>query len=337
MSAQSWVNRIWYGKRIPPLWTMPAAMVFAAIVAARRGLYRRGWFKVSRLSCPVIVVGNLSVGGTGKTPLVCWIVDKLKAQGRRPGIVTRGYGGSESAPQLIDGNADPVLHGDEPVMMARRAGVPVGVGRDRPAAAQLLIDANCDVIVSDDGMQHYALGRDCEIVVVDGDRRFGNGWVLPAGPLREPIARLKTADAVVVNGGRGLLDGALAMKLDGIEAVSVLGGTVRSLLSFVGDSVHAVAGIGNPDRFFNMLRAHGVQVCGHTLDDHAQISSQMILFDDQKPVLMTEKDAVKCAPVADARHWFVPVTAQFSGPDEIALLSVVGRALQTDAGRPLRS
>lgn len=328
MSAQSWVNRIWYGRRTPPLWTLPAAFLFAGIVAARRALYRRGLFKVARLSVPVVVVGNLSVGGTGKTPLVCWIVQRLLAQGLRPGIVTRGFGGSESAPQLIGVDADPALHGDEPVMMARRTGVPVGVGRDRPAAAQLLIDSQCNVIVSDDGMQHYALGRDCEIVVVDGDRRFGNGWVLPAGPLREPIARLKSADAVVVNGGHGLLPGALAMKLDGDEAVAVVGDQVRSLQQFVGASVHAVAGIGNPERFFNMLRAHGVQVCGHALDDHVQISQPMISFDDDKPVLMTEKDAVKCAGLADVRHWYVPVAAQFSVSDGAALMGVVNHAVR---------
>ena len=328
MSAQSWVNRIWYGRRTPPLWTLPAAFLFAGIVAARRALYRRGLIKVAHLSVPVVVVGNLTVGGTGKTPLVGWIVQRLLERGMRPGIVTRGFGGSESAPQLIGADADPALHGDEPVMMARRTGVPVSVGRDRPAAAQLLIDADCNVIVSDDGMQHYALGRDCEIVVVDGDRRFGNGWVLPAGPLREPIARLKSADAVVVNGGHGLLPGALAMKLDGSDAVALVGHTVRPLQEFVGACVHAVAGIGNPERFFNMLRAHGVQVCGHALDDHAQILQAMISFDDEKPVLMTEKDAVKCAGVADARHWYVPVAAQFSVQDGAALMAVVDRALQ---------
>lgn len=333
MSAQSWVNRIWYGRRFPPLWTLPPAFLFAGIVAARRALYRRGLFKVTRLSVPVVVVGNLSVGGTGKTPLVCWIVQRLLERGMRPGIVTRGFGGSERAPQVIGVDADPAAHGDEPVMMARRTGVPVAVGRDRPAAAQLLIDAQCNVIVSDDGLQHYALARDCEIVVVDGDRRFGNGWVLPAGPLREPIARLTTTDAVVVNGGHGLLPGALAMKLDGSDAVALVGHQVRPLQAFVGATVHAVAGIGNPERFFNMLRAHGVQVCGHALDDHVQISQPMIAFDDEKPVLMTEKDAVKCVAVADARHWYVPVAAQFSTQDDAALMGVVERAMQRAAPR----
>jgi tetraacyldisaccharide 4'-kinase len=327
VSATSWVNRIWYGSRYPPLWAVPASLLFRAIVAARRALYQRGWFKTVRLGCPVIVVGNLSVGGTGKTPLVCWLAQSLRSRGFRPGIVTRGYGGSERPPQLIDADADALVFGDEPVMMARRTALPVAVGRDRPAAARLLLEAGCDVVVSDDGMQHYALGRDCEIIVIDGDRRFGNGWVLPAGPLREPKSRLKSADAVVVNGGRGLLAGALVMKLDGNEAVAVAGGAVRPLREFVGTAVHAIAGIGNPERFFNMLRAHGIQVTGHALNDHARFERGMIDFADEKPVLMTEKDAVKCAALADRRHYYVPVGAQFEPDDEKALLSAVERVL----------
>jgi tetraacyldisaccharide 4'-kinase len=327
MSAQSWLNRIWYGRRTPPVWLVPASLLFAAIAHGRRALFQRKWLGTKRLSRPVIVVGNLSVGGTGKTPLVCWLVERLKAQGWSPGIVTRGYGGSERAPQLIDASADPHSFGDEPVMMARRTRVPVAVGRDRPAAAQLLVDAGRDVIISDDGMQHYALERDCEIIVVDGDRRFGNGWVLPGGPLREPITRLETVDAIVVNGGGGLLAGSLAMKVDGNEAVPVTGGAARPLSGFVGHAVHAVAGIGNPDRFFNMLRAHGVQVSGRALDDHVALTRQMIVFDDDSAVLMTEKDAVKCKDVADSRHWYVPVVAQFSAADENALMQIVCRRI----------
>jgi len=331
VSAQSWLNRIWYGSRTPPVWLMPLSLLFAAIVGARRALFRRKFFRTTRLSCPVLVVGNLSVGGTGKTPLVCWLVERLKAEGWAPGIVTRGYGGSERAPQIIDASADPRSFGDESVMMARRAGVPVAVGRDRSAAAQLLIDAGRNVIVSDDGMQHYALERDCEIVVVDGDRRFGNGWVLPGGPLREPIGRLKTADAIVVNGGGGLLAGALVMMVDGVEAVSATGGERRPVADFTGHSVHAVAGIGNPDRFFNMLRSHGVQVSGRALDDHIEITREMIEFGDDSVVLMTEKDAVKCKDVADARHWYVPVVAEFSPADSNALMQIVRRGV---AGPP---
>ena len=327
MSAQSWWNRIWYARRSPPLWLVPASLLFAAIVRGRRALFQRKLLGTKRLACPVIVVGNLSVGGTGKTPLVCWLVSRLKADGWSPGIVTRGYGGSERAPQLIDEHADPVCFGDEPVMMARNAQVPVAVGRDRPAAAQLLIDAGSDVIVSDDGLQHYALERDCEIVVVDGDRRFGNGWVLPGGPLREPVSRLKTAEAVVVTGGGGLLSGAFAMKVDGDQAVAVCDGAVKPLADFAGDEVHALAAIGNPERFFNLLRAHGVHVSGRALDDHVMLTREMISFADDKPVLMTEKDAVKCRHAADARHWYVPVGAQFSAADENALLQIVRRRI----------
>ncbi len=327
MSAQSWVNRIWYQRRYPPLWAVPASLLFGALVALRRALYRRGWLRQVRLARPVIVVGNLSVGGTGKTPLVCWLSGQLRMRGLSPGIVTRGHGGSERAPQLIGADADPSEHGDEPVMMVRQTGRPVAVGRDRPAAAQLLIDAGCDVILSDDGLQHYALARDCEVIVVDGDRRFGNGWVLPAGPLREPKSRLAGADAVVVNGGGGLLPGALAMKLDGDRAVAVLDGRSRLLSEFTGSAVHAIAGIGNPERFFNMLRAHGVQVLGRALDDHAVLTAEMIRFGDAQPVLMTEKDAVKCAGLADERHYYVPVAAQFAPADAASLLATVERAL----------
>lgn len=327
MSAQSWVNRIWYGSRYPPWWAVPASLLFGAVTALRRGLYRRGWLRSRRLSRPVIVVGNLSVGGTGKTPLVCWLAQRLLGLGFSTGIVTRGHGGSERAPQIIDAQADPALFGDEPVMLARRTGRPVAVGRDRPAAAQLLIEAGCDLIISDDGLQHYALARDVEIAVIDGDRRFGNGWVLPAGPLREPKARLKSVDAVVMNGGRGLLPGALAMTLDGEAAISLANGESRPLSSFAG-LVHAVAGIGNPERFFNMLRAHGVQVSGRALDDHAVPTRELLSFDDAAPVLMTEKDAVKCALLADARHYYVPVTAQFESGDEAALMAVLERALR---------
>ena len=201
--------------------------------------------------------------------------------------------------------------------------VPVAAGRDRPAAAQLLVGAGCDVIVSDDGLQHYALARDCEVVVIDGDRRFGNGWLLPAGPLRETRSRLAVADAVVVNGGRALLEGALSMRLEAKKAVALRGGGAAPLDSFAGRAVHAVAGIGNPERFFNMLRAHGIEVMGHPLADHARLRPRDILFADERPVLMTEKDAVKCAGLADQRHWYVPVSACFDGGESTTLLDIV--------------
>ena len=190
MSAQSWFNRIWYERVAPPWWLVPMSLAYGAVSGSRRYLYAKRMRRSTRVARPVVIVGNLTVGGTGKTPLVCWLVARLGERGFKPGIVTRGYGGSSGTVRVIDASDDPNRVGDEPVLLAQRTGVPVAVGRDRPAAAQLLVGAGCDVIVSDDGLQHYALARDCEVVVIDGDRRFGNGWLLPAGPLRETRSRL---------------------------------------------------------------------------------------------------------------------------------------------------
>jgi tetraacyldisaccharide 4'-kinase len=326
MSVQSWLNRIWYERASPPWWLLPLSLTYGGVAGTRRYLYSRRLRRSIRLSCPVVVVGNLSVGGTGKTPLVCWLVAKLTERGMKPGVVTRGYGGSSSVARRVRASDDAALVGDEPLLLARR-GVSVAVGRRRPAAAQLLLADGCDVIVSDDGLQHYALARDCEIVVIDGDRRFGNGWLLPAGPLRESPGRLSGADAVVVNGGRALVEGAFSMRLEAKSVVAVATGTSKPLSAFAGQRVHAVAGIGNPERFFNMLRAHGIVVMGHPLDDHARLQASDIAFGDDRPVLMTEKDAVKCAAIADQRHWYVPVNASFSAGESSMLLDIVTQCI----------
>jgi tetraacyldisaccharide 4'-kinase len=331
MSVQSWLNRVWYDGAAPPWWLLPLSLIYGAAAGSRRYLYAKHWRRAIRISSPVIVIGNLSVGGTGKTPLVCWLVSRLTEMGFRPGVVTRGYGGSSRTVRLIGAADDPDIVGDEAILLARRTGAPVAIGRDRPAASRLLVNTGCNVVVSDDGLQHYALARDCEIVVIDGDRRFGNGWLLPAGPLRESPGRMAGADAVVVNGGRALVDGALSMRLEAKSAVGLAGGTIKALNEFAGQSVHAVAGIGNPERFFNMLRSHGIEVIGHALPDHARFQAADISFDDQRPVLMTEKDAVKCAPLAGPRHWYVPVTASFPGAESKALLDIVTQAIHTRA------
>lgn len=331
MTSQAWFNRIWYGGAAPPWWLLPGAWLYAMAANSRRFLYRRRWLKAVLLDCPVVVVGNLSAGGTGKTPLVCWLAVRLAERGYRPGIVTRGHGGSSRDIRLVGGDDDPTDVGDEPVLLARRGGVPVAAGRDRPAAAQRLIDIGCNVIVSDDGLQHYALARDCEIAVIDGARRFGNGRLLPAGPLREPPERLASVDAVVINGGEPRPAGGFGMRVDGDAAVAMRDGAVRPLGEFAGTQVHAVAGIGNPQRFFDLLQSHGIGVIAHPLDDHARIEDRDILFADGKPVLMTEKDAVKCARIVDGSHWYVPVGASFGAPDADALLEIVTRAI-TAAG-----
>ena len=323
MSVQSWFNEIWYERATAPGWLLPLSAAYGAVSALRRYAYAKRWRRPARLSRPLIVVGNLSVGGTGKTPLVCWLVARLGELGFHPGVVSRGYGGSANTVRLIEPSDDPRVVGDEPLLLARRTQVPVAIGGNRPAAAQLLVAQGCDVIVSDDGLQHYALARDCEVVVIDGYRRFGNGWLLPAGPLRETRSRLAVADAIVVNGGRAMLEGALSMRLEALSAVALVGGRVSPLAAFAGMAVHAVAGIGNPERFFNMLRAHGIEVEGHPLADHARIAAQDVRFGDDLPVLMTEKDAVKCAGAADERHWYVPVNACFDASESHTLLNVV--------------
>jgi len=333
MSVQAWLNRVWYERASPPWWLLPLSLSYGAAAGARRYLYSKQLRKSTRIASPVVVVGNLSVGGTGKTPLVCWLVARLQELGFKPGVVTRGYGGSSENVRLVDSAADPSIVGDESLLLARRTGVPVAIGRDRPSAAQLLVSAGCDVVVSDDGLQHYALARDCEIVVVDGERRFGNGWLLPAGPLRESEARLRRVDAVVVNGGRAQLEGALSMRLEAKDALSLVGGAIKTLREFAGHSVHAVAGIGNPERFFNMLRGYGIEVVGHPLPDHARLQAADISFPDGRPVLMTEKDAVKCAGFAGAQHWYVPVTASFEGGESKLLLDIVTRAMTLRTAR----
>jgi tetraacyldisaccharide 4'-kinase len=332
MSAQSWFNGIWYGDMPPPWWLKPLSTLYGTVSALRRILYVRKLARSTRLSCPVIVVGNVTVGGTGKTPLVCWLAEQLTAGGFRPGVVTRGYGGSSRAARLVQSTEAADVVGDEAMLLARRSRAPIAIGRDRPAAAQLLINAGCDVILSDDGLQHYALARDCEIVVVDGDRRFGNGRLLPAGPLREAPARLKGADAVVINGGELQRDGALHMRLLATSAVAMKYGTIKPLREFSGQPVHAIAAIGNPQRFFSMLRAVGIRVIEHPLPDHARLNLEDISFPDDLAVLMTEKDAVKCREIAGPHHWYIPVSVAFAAGDgeklrELVTRSVVSRAV----------
>ncbi len=333
MSAQTWLNNLWYGSVSPPWWMKPLSAVYGAASGIRRTAYSLRLARSTRLPCPVVVVGNLTVGGTGKTPLVCWLAGQLVELGFRPGVVTRGYGGSSRAARLVQGSDHSDQVGDEAILLVRRSRVPVATGRNRPAAAQLLINAGCDVIVSDDGLQHYALQRDCEIIVIDGDRRFGNGRLLPAGPLRETPARLQHADAIVVNGGDTASDGALRMRLLATSAVAMKYGTSKPLREFSGQPVHAIAAIGNPQRFFAMLRAIGIDVVEHPLPDHAKLGIDDISFADDLAVLMTEKDAVKCRDIAGPHHWYVPVSATFAPGDAEKLRSIVARAVEARAAR----
>jgi tetraacyldisaccharide 4'-kinase len=333
MLAQSWLDKFWYGGVSPPWWMRLLSVVYGAVSRIRRSAYSSRLARSTRLACPVVVVGNLTVGGTGKTPLVCWVAGQLIELGFKPGVVSRGYGGSSRAPRLVQVSDDADKVGDEAILLARRSRAPVATGRNRPAAAQLLINAGCDVIVSDDGLQHYALQRDCEIIVIDGERRFGNGRLLPAGPLREAPSRLKRADAVVINGGDAESEGALRMRLLATSAIAMKYGTAKPLREFSGQPVHAIAAIGNPQRFFAMLRAIGISVVEHPLPDHAKLGIDDISFPDDLAVLMTEKDAVKCREIAGPHHWYVPVSVAFAAGDAEKLRSIVASLSEMRAAR----
>lgn len=321
---RTWLDGEWQRLGGGALLLFPLAMLFAAGVAIRRRLYRWGWLKGWRAPVPVIVVGNITAGGSGKTPLVVALVELLRAAGRHPGVVSRGYGRvppTDADPlgvvRVLPGVATPEHFGDEPVLIARRTGAPVYVSPDRPAAARALLAAHpeTDVILSDDGLQHYALARDVEIAVVDGERGFGNRLPLPAGPLREPVSRLASVDAVVVNGGGDPGVPAVntfAMRL-GRESFVSLGGEEMAPADFAsaarGRRIAAVAGIGNPSRFFSHLERLGIAAERHAFPDHHPFQPDDLRLPHAEVIVMTEKDAVKCAGFADARMWFLRVDA----------------------------
>jgi tetraacyldisaccharide 4'-kinase len=283
--------------------------VFRALVFLRRAGYALRLLRSTRAGVPVIAIGNLTVGGSGKTPLAIHVAELLKGKGWSPAIVSRGYGGTVTVPRGVTLASDPAEVGDEPVLMARRSGCPVWVGAERPAVIAALRRAHpeCDVVVLDDGLQHYALRRDIEIAVVDA-RAFGNGFMLPAGPLREPRTRLWTVDAVVAH-GTDRVQG-YAMRLEGDELHRATDARERRpAKSFAGQRAHAVAGIGDPERFFQHLARLGVRVVPHPFPDHHPFRAADLEFGDQAPVLMTEKDAVKCKRFAKPSHWILPVRA----------------------------
>ena len=303
------IDQIWYRNSVLSYILLPFAWLFAAIAMLRRLAYRFGILKVVSLPVPVIVVGNITVGGTGKTPLVASIVNHLLSVGRRPGIISRGYrGDSEQWPVLLDAQSSARLVGDEPLMLFQRCGCPVVVGPDRIAAAKMLLaQTPCDVIVSDDGLQHYRLERQVEIAVIDGVRKFGNGRCLPAGPLREKPTRLRSVDIVVVNDGDW--PNAYKMSFTLQAAVSLQDNTItRPLSDFQAGSIHAVAGIGHPDRFFNSLRDLGLSVIEHPFPDHHSFRREDCVFEDDFPVVMTEKDAVKYSEFSVINQYYVPIS-----------------------------
>jgi tetraacyldisaccharide 4'-kinase len=319
--APSW----WYGDSAPPLHARVLSGLYGAAMQSRLALYRIGLLQRKQVAAPVVVVGNLVAGGSGKTPVTIALVERLRANGWTPGVATRGYGRAHPERALwVDADTDPATGGDEPALIARRTGARVRADRDRAAAATALVDGGCDIVVCDDGLQHYRLQRDVEIEVVDGRRRYGNGLLLPAGPLREPADRGGRCDFRLVNlpasdaGEVGF--GEWPMRLCATHALPMLGGRPKLLSAFAGQRVHAVAGIGDPERFFAMLRALDIAIVPHAFADHHRYTAADFHFGSDLPVLMTEKDAVKCAAFAGPRHYSVPVEAQLPEAFWIALL-----------------
>lgn len=342
MPGQSTLNaleRAWYEGAPSPWWTIPASWVFAAVSALRREAHRRGWLANHAVGCPVVVVGNIAVGGTGKTPLIIWLARFLAGRGWRPGIVTRGYGGRAAQwPVLVEPDSDPAEVGDEPVLLAGNAGCPVAAGPDRVRAAQLILaQHDCDIILSDDGLQHYRLRREVEIAVVDGVRLHGNGRLLPAGPLREPPERLATVDLVVVNGDEvpaglpctGMMHLAPGPLVDLNDPART-----QALDDLAGKPVHAVCGIGHPARFFAVLKAAKLKVIEHPMPDHHAFVAADFKFAESHPVVLTEKDAVKCRPLGLRDTWFLPVEAQ---PDEAVVTALSDALARLPRPRALNS
>lgn len=308
------LDKIWYQNSALSKILLPFSWLFCSLVFIRRVLY---WLRIlpsKKIPVPVIVVGNISVGGTGKSPLVIWLALKLQEEGYRPGIISRGYKGkARTWPQQVRPDSDPVIVGDEPVLIARRTNCPMAVGPDRVEAARQLIKYhNCDVIISDDGLQHYRLRRDIEIAVIDQNRGLGNNRCLPAGPLREPRWRLKRVHFTVINNQRNASADSVSMYLDGDCLVSVKDEKIQKKIDEFKNlkNIHAIAGIGNPKRFFNTLEEKGIKVLEHPFADHYQYSAADFQEFADKMIIMTEKDAVKVKRFCGDNSWYLPVEAK---------------------------
>ena len=307
----SLIKKLWYGKfwlRFPLL---PLTYLYLLLIKTRAQCYRFNVFKTQRFPLPVIVVGNITVGGTGKTPLVMWLVELLIKSGCKPAIISRGYKSKIGTPYLVKPTDDAQLVGDEPLLLARKCNVPVMIGANRSASVtKILAETNCNLIISDDGLQHYGLARNIEIVVLDGVRRLGNGYCLPAGPLREPKTRLETVDFVIVNGDKPKL-GEYSMTLKALSFYNLTAPANPVPLNYFNQkTVHAVAAIGNPERFFNSLRALKIKVIEHPFPDHYAFSANDFAFGDNLPVIMTEKDTVKCIAFANPNWWALSTVPQ---------------------------
>lgn len=326
-----WLQKQWAVFTCWHIVLLPISWLFGLISSLRRLLYQIRVFKSFRLPVPVIVVGNINVGGTGKTPLVIWLVEQLKLAGYTPGIISRGYGGKANSPTLVAADADPALVGDEPVLIANRTHSPVFISSSRILAGQNLLQQfpACNVIISDDGLQHYRMRRDVEIVVYDATKAFGNGALLPAGPLREAKARLSKVDAVVCNGeikGTLAVADAYLMQLASSEFYNLLQPSITAKAAeFAGKKILAIAGIGNPARFFNQLTQLGLQFESRAFADHHFYQPIDFANLDIDIILMTEKDAVKCKQFAQGNFWVLPIHAVIKGDLMLTILNKLNK------------
>lgn len=340
MKMTNWLQKQWLAPTIWHIFLIPLSWIFALITATRKALYKTGWLKSYALSVPVIVVGNINVGGTGKTPLVIWLAEQLKLAGYKPGIISRGYGGSAKQATEVHENSDPQHVGDEPVLIVRRTHCPMFVNANRLLAGRALLKSylECDVILSDDGLQHYRLKRDIEIAVVNPSVMHGNKlWLLPAGFLREKVTRLVSVDAIVESGASSTVDfnpkGAFPpvfhMQLQG-ETFESLDGTQakKHARDFLGKPLVAIAGIGNPNRFFNQLSGLGLQFNRKVFADHYKFTEKDLTEFVGKTILMTEKDAVKCQKFTTSDAWFLPVTATVSNANNGSLITLLLKKLR---------
>lgn len=318
--------KIWQTKSLVTWLLLPLSLLFWLISLIRKRLYSLNILQSYRSPVPVLVVGNISVGGNGKTPVVIWLVEQLQRRGIKVGVISRGYGGkSKEFPQLVTLQSSAETVGDEPVLIVQRTNVPLAISPNRRQSIELLLSQfELNLIIADDGLQHYALQRDIEWIVVDGVRRFGNGFVLPAGGLRELPSRLNSVDAIICNGGTAELNEHL-MSLEPDFAINLLTNERKALTEFHSPCV-AVAGIGYPPRFFTMLEKLGIPLAQtQGFADHQVFEEHQLkaLADEQTPLLMTEKDAVKCRIFAQKNWWYVPVFAKFSEKSTACLIEQV--------------
>ncbi|MFA9499416.1 tetraacyldisaccharide 4'-kinase [Mannheimia sp. E30BD] len=318
--------KIWQQKSLITWLLSPFSLIFWLISHVRKRLYSLNILQSYRSPVPVLVVGNISVGGNGKTPVVVWLVEQLQQRGVKVGVISRGYGGkAKTFPQLVTKESSAEMVGDEPVLIVQRTNVPLAISPNRQQSIELLLNQfELDIIITDDGLQHYALRRDMEWVVVDGVRRFGNNFVLPAGGLRELPSRLKSVNAIICNSGEPKPNEHL-MTLEPSDAINLLTNERKPLSKFTQPCM-AIAGIGHPPRFFTMLEKLGINLrktegfADHQDFDKTQLTA---LADNQTPLLMTEKDAVKCKVFAQANWWYVPVSAKFSENSTACLLAPI--------------